>query len=66
MAETVQVNIRVPAEAKDLIGKLGRRLRDDPEFLDRLAALLDGPTDPDLADRLAAMEARIAALEANR
>jgi len=66
MAETVQVNIRVPAEAKDLISKLGQRLRSDPDFIDQLAALLDGGTDPDLAERLERIEARLAALEAGR
>ena len=66
MAETVQANIRVPAEAKDLIGRLGRKLRDEPDFLERLTALVDGPTGPDLADRLAQIEARLAALEASQ
>jgi hypothetical protein len=63
MAETVQVNIRVQPEAKDIIARLGRKLRDDPAFLDRLTALVDGPTGPDLTDRLAEIEARLAALE---
>lgn len=63
MAETDQINIRVPSEAKELIRKLGRRLRDEPDFLERLAALVDGDDSPDLAERLARIEARLAALE---
>lgn len=66
MADTVQANIRVPAEAKELIARLGRKLRDDPGFIDQLAALVDGADAPDLSDRLAQIEARLAALEAGR
>lgn len=66
MAETVQVNIRVPAEAKDLIGRLGKRLRDEPEFLDRLADLVGGDAIPGLGDRLTRIEARLAALEGGK
>ena len=64
MAETVQVNIRVPEEAKDVITRLGFRLRKEPEFLERLIVLVDGLAEPDVAERLARIEARLAILEA--
>ena len=64
MAETVQVNIRVPEEAKVVITRLGFRLRKEPEFLERLTLLVDGLAEVDVAERLARIEARLAILEA--
>lgn len=66
MAETVQVNIRVPEEARDVIGRLGQRLRKEPDFLDQLIALVDGDAGGELVTRLEQIEARLAALEAQK
>lgn len=70
----VQVNMRVPEEARSVLSRLTARLREDPAFLAALENLVGDP-DPagaglPLADRLTAAEAalqdlaaRLAALE---
>ena len=71
MAETKspapQVNVRAPIEAKDTLLRVGRLIRGTPDFLPKLQAFLDsyeGETlDQSLVDRLARIEARLAALE---
>lgn len=64
MAETTQVNVRVPVEAKELFTRLAFRLRQEPDFLRQLSDLVDGISPVDVAERLARLEARIDALEA--
>ncbi len=66
MAETVQVNVRVPEEARALILRLATRLRDDPSFPAALERFLDdlGPVDNGLTltERVARLEAMVAEL----
>ena len=68
MTAQAQVNIRVPEAARDVLLKVGAKLRQDPaavEALEAFLASLDDPTaTPALADRVAALEARLAKLEA--
>lgn len=65
-----QINVRAPEEARKTLQRLGAHLRDSPEFLSKLEAFLDdyegGAAGPTVADRLAQIEARVAALEAGR
>lgn len=59
MSETVQANIRVPAETRDLLTRIGARLRADPSFADQLEALLADDataTGLSLAERMARIE----------
>ena len=66
MSETVQVNIRVPAEARDVLTRIGARLRADPSFADQLEALLaeDAPaTGLSLAERMARIEEHLGIAE---
>jgi DNA-binding XRE family transcriptional regulator len=60
------MSLRAPPEHHALIRSTAARLRTDPAFLGTLAALLDAGTGPTVRhdDRLAALERRIAALEA--
>ncbi|MDM7255205.1 MAG: hypothetical protein P3W90_000720 [Paracoccus sp. (in: a-proteobacteria)] len=59
----VQVNLRAPEEARDLLQRVAARLRHDPAFhrqLDQFLRDLDDDTiTPSLADRVARLEARI-------
>lgn len=65
-----QINVRAPAEARDALLRAGGFLRADPEFLGKLQAFLEdyesGAAGPTVTDRLAALEARMRALEAGR
>lgn len=64
---TPQINVRAPEEARKTLQRLGGHLRDTPEFLGKLEAFLDeyeaGAAGPSVAERLAALEARVARLE---
>lgn len=62
MAETAQVNVRVPEEARTLILRLATRLRDDPSFLYALDRFLadfetNSPSGLTLTERVARLEA---------
>lgn len=65
-APAPQTNVRAPLEARDTLLRVGRHLRGDPAFLDKLQAFLDAyeanSADPSLGDRLAALEAQVADL----
>lgn len=65
-----QINVRAPKDARATLLRIGGHLRTDPAFLAKLDAFLnhyEGKADlPDLPDRLAQIEARLAALEAGR
>lgn len=64
MTEMVQANARVPEAARPVLLGVAARLRDDPGFLDRLQAFLaDEAGGSPWADRIEAIEARLAALE---
>lgn len=63
MAETVQVNVRVPEEAREVMIKMAARLRDDPlffialnRFLDDIGPVAEGLT---LTERVAKLEAAV-------
>jgi len=60
MSETKQVNIRVPDEARDVLARIGARLRTDPGFVAQLEGYLDTlddqTADATLADRVARIE----------
>lgn len=58
-----QVNMRVPEESREVLLQVGARLRADPAFADQLRRFLDGLGDSNLADRVAALEARLDAME---
>ena len=64
---SVQVNLRAPEEARDLLQRVAARLRHDPAFHGQLEQFLrdldDDTITPTLADRVARIEARLAALE---
>tara|TARA_R100000935_G_scaffold55922_1_gene86532 strand:- start:9406 stop:9606 length:201 start_codon:yes stop_codon:yes gene_type:complete len=60
---SAQVNMRVPDEAREILLAVGARLRADPTFADQLQRFLDGVGDKSLADRVAALEARLDAVE---
>ncbi|MBJ3777875.1 hypothetical protein [Acuticoccus mangrovi] len=63
----VQANARVPEEARPVLLAVAARLRDEPDFLARLNALLeDDAAATRWADRFEALEQRIQALEAER
>lgn len=72
MAETKapapQTNVRAPIEARDTLLRIGGLLRGDPAFLARLRDFLDEyegdePAGLTLGERVARLEARLAALE---
>lgn len=70
MAETVQVNVRVPEEARALVLRLATRLRDDPSFpyaLDRFLNDFEAnsPSGMTLTERVALLEAQVAKLMGN-
>jgi hypothetical protein len=60
---SAQVNMRVPDEAREILLAVGARLRADPTFSEHLQKFLDGLGDKPLADRVAALEARLDAIE---
>jgi len=60
----VQVNLRVPADQKDLIHETARRLREDDGFAERLRALVESDqAAPGVQDQLNELFERVAALE---
>ena len=63
-----QFNVRVPDHVRDVLSRIATRLREDPRFVDQLQGLLDTADDttagPSLAERVAAIEARLNAMEA--
>ena len=65
-----QTNVRAPIEARDTLLRIGGLLRGDPDFLGKLQAFLDSyegiTSDPTLPDRVADLERRLAALEAEK
>lgn len=64
MAELVQANARVPEAARPILLSVAARLRDAPGFLDQLQAFLaDEAGGSPWADRIVAIEGRLAALE---
>ena len=60
---TPQVNIRVPEDAREVLLRVGARLRTDPAFttqLRRFMDVLDDPTvTPTVADRVGLLEDRV-------
>lgn len=60
MSDTKQVNIRVPDEARDVLARIGARLRAEPGFAAQLESYLDTlddqTADATLADRVARIE----------
>lgn len=67
---TPQINVRAPEEARKTLQRLGGLLRDNADFLETLEAFLDeydGSADkPNMSDRLAQIEARLASLEGQK
>lgn len=65
-----QINVRAPEEARKTLQRLGGHLRDNPEFLGKLEAFLDdhesGAAGLSVTERLADLEARMAAFEAGK
>src|SRR4051794_9651343 len=68
MPQLPQINVRLASDHHDLIRRLAQRLRNDPDFAETLAGMLDTPSlklddaTPLLA-RLGAMKPRTAARE---
>lgn len=58
-AETVQTNVRVAEADKPLILQVAQRLRGDPEFRDRLAALLEDVACVGMEERLRKLEQQV-------
>ena len=58
--KTVQTNVRVTPEDQALIVAIAARLRSDPSFRDRLAALLEDRVGPALIARLSKLEEQVA------
>jgi hypothetical protein len=56
---TVQTNVRVAERDKSLIIQVAQRLRTDPEFRDRLAALLADQAGSAVLDRIKALEQQV-------
>lgn len=65
-APAPQTNVRAPLEARETLLRVGAHLRADPAFLDKLKDFLDDfeatGSGPSVADRLATLEAQVAAL----
>ncbi|WP_151720471.1 hypothetical protein [Gemmobacter serpentinus] len=64
MTAWAQINIRAPEEAREVLLRVGTLIRNDPAFIHSLQRFLDGQGDDGLAERLAKIEARLAAVEA--
>lgn len=69
MANTVQINVRLPEEAREVMLRLASRLRDDPSALDALERFVDGlgPIGGGLtlSERVARLEAIVAKMGAD-
>lgn len=65
MAETMQVNVRVPEAARDAMIRLAARLREDPAFVEQLEVFLDAvaPAGLTLLERVALLEDRVRDIE---
>lgn len=63
MTAAVQVNVRAPEDSREVLLRVASLLRSDPSFHASLTAFLDGQADGGMAERLARIEARLAALE---
>jgi hypothetical protein len=59
MDKTIQTNVRVNEDDKPLIVALARRLRSEPGFRDRVAALLADGQDVLLAERIKKLEQQV-------
>ena len=57
--DTVQTNVRVAESDKPLILQVAQRLRGDPDFRDRLAALLEDQAYAGMADRITKLEQQV-------
>ncbi|HZB93599.1 MAG TPA: hypothetical protein VE397_19275 [Stellaceae bacterium] len=57
--ETVQTNVRVAEADKPLILQVAQRLRGDPDFRDRLAALLEDVACAGMQERLKKLEQEV-------
>jgi hypothetical protein len=57
--ETVQTNVRVAEDDRPLIVQVAQRLRGDPEFRARLAALLEDQPNPLLEERIRTLEQQV-------
>ena len=68
--KTAQINVRAPEAAREFLLNLAARLRADPEFLARAEAWLieveEPPTGPNLAERVANLEAAVERLTRDR
>jgi hypothetical protein len=60
--DTVQVNVRVAESDRPLIVQVALKLRSDPGFRERLAALLEDRPNPVLEERIKALEHQISTL----
>ncbi len=63
MSAWAQINVRAPEEAREVLLRVGTLIRKDPAFIQTLQRILDGEDSQALAERLAQIEARLAALE---
>ncbi len=57
--KTVQTNVRVPPGDKPLVRTIAARLRIEPRFRDRLAALIEEDPAPALQQRIARLEEQV-------
>lgn len=57
--ETVQTNVRVAENDRALIVQVAQKLRGDPDFRARLAALLEDQSSPVLEERLRTLEQQV-------
>jgi hypothetical protein len=60
--DTVQTNVRVAEGDRKLIVQVAQRLRGDPDFHQRLAALLEDRSSPVLEERIKTLELQVGSL----
>jgi hypothetical protein len=58
-ADTVQTNVRVAETDKPLIVQVAQRLRGDPDFRDKLAALLEDQACAGMEERMKKLEQQV-------